>query len=234
MELKGANIIITGGSRGIGKATARQLAENGANVLITGRNDKDAKDFAAEIGGIGVAVDVATQEGVNQTYEEFFKHFDRLDVLINNAGIASMGELDELDLDEMRKVFDVNVFGATMMGKKAAKIFKEQKSGNIVNIGSTAGTTGMPGGSAYVASKFALRGLSESWKKELRPYNVRVFQINPSEVKTAFNDPSRQEKEEVPNKLRGKEIAHTITACLTMDNRGMMTEMSVIATNPWD
>jgi 3-oxoacyl-[acyl-carrier protein] reductase len=104
--------------------------------------------------------------------------------------------------------------------------------GNIVNIGSTAGVNGMRQGTIYSSSKFALRGLSECWKAELRRDNVRVFQINPSEVRTSFGTPDGTPKEEIPSKLRGQEIAHTIHSLLTMDDRGFIPELNIIATNP--
>jgi len=234
MNLQDAKVLITGGSRGIGRATAELLAENGAHVAITSRHEDEVREQAEKINGLGIRANVAKPEDVEKTFQVFFEHYDRLDVLINNAGIVARSEIGELDFEKMQEVYDVNIFGAARMGNRAAQTFKQQKSGNIVNIGSTAGLRGMPGGSIYVSSKFALRGLSECWKTELRPYNVRVFQVNPSEVKTSLGTPDGKEKEEEPNKLRGQEIAHTIHSLLTMDNRGFIPECSVIATNPWD
>ncbi len=234
MDLNNANVLITGGSRGIGRSTAELLADCGANVAITARHEEEVERIAASINGLGICADVGKPEDIERTYQVFFNHYDRLDVLINNAGTVAVNELGEIDFDKMQAVYNVNVFGAARMGDYAAPVFKKQKQGNIINIGSTAGVTGMPGGSIYSSSKFALRGLSECWKKELRPYNVRVFQINPSEVRTSFGTPDGQEKAEVPNKLRGQEIAHTMKSLLEMDNRGFIPESSVIATNPWD
>ncbi|MDX5426674.1 MAG: SDR family NAD(P)-dependent oxidoreductase, partial [Bacteroidota bacterium] len=120
-----------------------------------------------------------------------------------------------------------------LAAQKAARIFKEQKRGNIINIASSAGVKGFSHGTVYAASKFALRGMTECWRAELRPYNVRVILVNPSEVTTAFNQPGRKEREEVPNKLRPAEIAHSIVSALEMDDRGFITELSVWATNPF-
>jgi 3-oxoacyl-[acyl-carrier protein] reductase len=125
------------------------------------------------------------------------------------------------------------VFGATMMASHAARIFKDQKYGDIVNIASTASLKGYKMGSIYAASKFALRGLSQCWQAELRPYNVRVIQINPSEVPTAFAKVDRVEKPLEDNKLTPKEIADTMVAALKMDRRGFIPEVSVFATNPF-
>ena len=120
-----------------------------------------------------------------------------------------------------------------MMASRAAAFFKEQNYGNIINIGSTAAVKGYPTGTIYSSSKWALRGMTECWRTELRKHNVRVFLVNPSEVTTAFGNPDRVEREEIPNKLRAQEIAHTVKSLLEMDDRGFVPELSVWATNPF-
>ena len=171
---------------------------------------------------------------MTKTYEQFLKKFEKLDCLINNAGIGdSWNELTELDMKSFHKVYDVNVFGAALMASEAAKLFKKQKSGNIINIASTAGTKGFANGTVYSSSKFALRGMTQCWQAELRKYNVRVILVNPSEVPTAFGSTERIEKAEAKNKLRSFEIAHTIVSALEMDDRGFIPEVTVWATNPF-
>lgn len=232
MDIEGSTILITGGSRGIGAATARILAANGAHVAITSRNLEQGQALANEIGGLAIQADVGKQEDVEHTIQTFFKHYNRLDVLMNNAGTVARGAIGEVPMEEMEAVYRTNVFGPVMMANAVVPYFKEQQYGNIINIGSTAGVRGMQEGSIYSSSKFALRGLSECWKTELRPYNVRVFQINPSEVRTSFGTADGSQKPEVPSKLRGDEIAHAIHSILSMDDRGFIPEFSVIATNP--
>ena len=117
--------------------------------------------------------------------------------------------------------------------KYCAQVFRKQKSGNIINIASTAASKGYPQGSIYATSKFALSGMAQCWRAELRPYNVRVIQINPSEVPTAFAQENRIEREQESNKLTPKEISNAIVSSLEMDNRGMITDVTVIATNPF-
>ena len=234
MKIIKSTFLITGGSAGIGKATAKMLSDNGGKVAITGR-DKDKLDSVAkEIKAIPIHADAAKQEDVERTYDEFLKEFGKLDCLINNAGIGGgWSEITELDMKAFRNVYDVNVFGAAMMGSKAAKLFKEQNYGNIVNIASTAALKGYSNGTVYASSKFALRGMTQCWQAELRKYNVRVILINPSEVTTAFGNSERIERKEISNKLRSQEIAHTIVTTLEMDNRGFIPEVTVWATNPF-
>ncbi len=233
MKLQNARILITGGSLGIGKATARLLIENGAKVAITGRNAKNLQATATEIGAFPIVADVAKSEDVERTYKEVLKSFGGLECLINNAGIGSRRSLLEITEEDLLRVWSVNVLGAALMGKHAAQIFMKNNYGNIVNIASTAALRGYENGTSYVASKFALRGMTECWRAELRKYNIRVMLINPSEVTTAFGSADRVERGESANKLRGLEIAHTIKAALEMDDRGFIPELSVFATNPW-
>ena len=115
----------------------------------------------------------------------------------------------------------------------ASKHFIEKKYGNIINIGSTAAINGFSNGSAYVASKFAVSGLTQCWRTELRPYNVRVMQINPSEVITDFFEKAGLEHKDVQNKLKPSEIAHLIVSMLSMNDIGFIPDASVWATNPW-
>lgn len=234
MKINSSTFLITGGSAGIGKATAKMLADKKGKVAITGRDKVKLEKVANEIGAFPIHADVAKEEDVNKTYELFLQQFGKLDCLINNAGIGGgWGEITELDIKAFRNVYDVNVFGAAMMGSKAAQIFKKQNYGNIVNIASTAALKGYASGTVYASSKFALRGMTQCWQADLRKYNVRVILVNPSEVTTAFGSSERVERKEVSNKLRSEEIAHTIVSTLEMEDRGFIPEVTVWATNPF-
>ena len=234
MNIKDSVFLVTGGSAGIGKATAKMLADKGGKVAITGRDKSKLEKVAKEIGVFPILADAAKEEDVNKTYELLLGEFGKLDCLINNAGIGGgWGEITELDMKAFRNVYDVNVFGAAMMGSKAAQIFKKQNYGNIVNIASTAALKGYASGTVYASSKFALRGMTQCWQADLRKYNVRVILVNPSEVTTAFGSTERVEREEISNKLRSEEIAHTIVSTLEMDDRGFIPEVTVWATNPF-
>jgi 3-oxoacyl-[acyl-carrier protein] reductase len=234
MDLSNKKVLITGGSSGLGKAMAKLLIEEGAKVAITGRDEKKLKQVAEELGAHAIHADVSQEKDVKHSFDVMQNKMGGLDVLINYAGIGSDRKpVDEIDIDEMRKVFEVNVFGLAMMCKMAAKIFKKQKHGNMVNIASTSALKGYEGGSVYSASKFAVRGLSQNWQADLRKYNVRVFNINPSYVPTAFNNPSREERDEKDNLLTAEEIAHAVVSALKMDERGYIPELTVHATNPF-
>lgn len=230
MKIKDSTFLITGGSSGIGKAAAKMIVEKGGKAAITARGKDRLLKAAKETGAFPINTDVSKPNDIEKTYDLFLKEFGKLDCLINNAGIAGGGNVNELTWQDFKKVYSVNVFGAAMMTQKAAGIFMKQKYGNIVNIGSTSGVKGSAGSSIYASSKFALRGLTLSWQAELRKYNVRIMLINPSEVRTSFGG---RETDEVSNRLRGIEIAHAIVSALEMDNRGFIPEFMIWATNPF-
>jgi 3-oxoacyl-[acyl-carrier protein] reductase len=234
MQIKDSTFLITGGSLGIGKAAAKLIIEKGGKVAITGRDISRLEKTANEIGAFPINADVSKPDHIKKTFDAFQEEFDRLDCLINNAGIGGKwNDVFNLDMEDFMNVYSVNIFGAALMAKYAANIFKKQKHGNIINISSTAGTKGFANGTVYASSKFALKGMTQCWQAELRKYNVRVILVNPSEVITAFGDDEGMERKEVSNKLRGYEIAHTIVSTLEMDDRGFIPEVTVWATNPF-
>jgi 3-oxoacyl-[acyl-carrier protein] reductase len=233
MNLQDKVILVTGGSLGIGLATAKKLKEKGAKVIITGRNKERLDTAASENRLIPIVSDVSNEEDVVSLFEKIKTEYGNLDVLINNAGFGTFEKLQDVDADKFNSVLQTNVIGAALAAREASKIFKTQKSGAIVNIASTAATKGFIGGTAYVASKFALRGMTECWRAELRPYNVRVILINPSEVQTEFFVNAGGEKREFnPTKLMAEDIAHAVVSSLEMNDRGFITELTVFATNP--
>ncbi len=233
MDLKGKVFIITGGSSGLGKEMAIAMAEHEVNVVITGRNKTKLEEVAKASDLDFFHSDVANDDEIEGLFAYVLKKYGKLDGLINNAGIGGWASIDEMKRSKLKEVFEINVFGAAMMASHAAKLFKKQNYGDIVNIASTASQKGYKNGTIYAASKFALRAMSQCWQAELRPYNVRVIQVNPSEVPTAFGDPERLERPIEDKKLTPKEIADVVIAALEMDRRGFIPELSVFATNPF-
>jgi 3-oxoacyl-[acyl-carrier protein] reductase len=234
MNLTNATALITGGSAGIGRAIAATLVQAGVRVAITGRDQVKLTAAAAALGAHPIRADVALEADVLRTYEECLAAFGHLDILVNNAGFGTFHPLVETDRASFEAVFATNVTGAMLMAREAAKHFISRNGGHMVNICSTASLRGAPKGTTYYASKFALRGMTECWRAELRPHNVRVFLVNPSEVITDFSATAGLSQTDSPTKLHGEDIAHLVKALLEMDNRGFTPEATVFATNPKD
>jgi len=237
MNLKNAIALVSGGSAGIGYSIAKTLVESGAKVAVTGRDQARLKETAETLGVHPIHADVANEVDVARTYKEVLDKFGDLDILVNNAGVGIFKPLVELDTADFERIFAINVRGAMLMAREAAKIFIRRNHGNMINIASTAGVRGAPNGTAYYGSKFALRGMTECWRAELRKNNVRVMLVNPSEVITNFGAtagfPGFSERSS-EGKLRGDEIAHAVKSILEMDDRGFTVELTVFATNPKD
>ena len=234
MNLQNAVALITGGSAGIGRSIAQTLTASGARVAITGRDQGRLEEAARALGVFPVRADVSKEADVERTYQEVLQKFGDLDILVNNAGIGVFKGLVDLDRAGFDAIFATNVTGAMLMGREAARHFIKRDRGNIVNICSTAGVRGAANGTAYYASKFALRGMTECWRTELRKYNIRVMLVNPSEVLTSFAATAGFAQKVNESKLRGEEIAHAVKAMLEMDDRGFTIELSIFATNPVD
>ncbi len=235
MKLEGKNILLTGGSLGIGKETALNLLRKGANVIVTGRSiDRLKKSFDGTDAKL-IEFDIGDIDNIKSNTKKCLEFFNnKVDVLINNAGIGVRRSIEELNIKDFLDVYNVNVFGLSLLTKEIIPFMKNQKNGTIINIGSTASLKGYPTGSIYSSSKFAVRCLTQCWQAELRPFNIRVCQVNPSEVTTAFANPERVEREEIPNKLTPKEISHAIISAIEMDERGFINELNVWATNPFN
>ncbi|MFT7086532.1 MAG: 3-oxoacyl-[acyl-carrier protein] reductase [Vicingaceae bacterium] len=234
MELNNSRILITGGSSGIGKETAKQFIQRGAKVVITGRDEIKLNQVATEIGAIPLLFDISNLNTINEMAEKAISLLGgKIDVLVNNAGIGVFSKLGEINIEDLQSIFTTNVFGLALLTQEIVKTFKKQNYGNIINIGSSASQKGFAGGSIYAASKFALRGMTQSWQAELRKFNIRVSLVNPSEVATAFADPKREEREEMPNKLGPEEIAHSIVSVVQMRDKGFVQELNIWATNPF-
>jgi 3-oxoacyl-[acyl-carrier protein] reductase len=235
MDLKRAAVLVTGGSCGIGLETARLLRARGARVAICARHNDVLESAAKEIGALPIVADVTDEDDVLRMLGAVVKEFDDYNALVNNAGFGTFAPLVDLTADEFFRVWQTNVLGAMLVARESAKYFVGRSYGNIVNISSTAGQRGFANGSAYCSSKFALHALTECWRAELRQHNVRVMQVNPSEVLTSFGEaessrsPGRPDN---PSKLHPQDVAQLIASMLEIEDRGFVTESTIWATIP--
>lgn len=176
--------LVTGGSTGIGRATALRLAQAGARVLITGRSEASLKEASARHASITwLVADMAREEDARRTVEEVRRRYGRLDLLVNNAGIAVPAPLDGADPQHTRRHFDVNVLGLIELTRQALPLLRESK-GAIVNVSSVVADQPAGGMSVYSASKAAVLALSRAWAKELGPEGIRVNTVSPGPIET--------------------------------------------------
>jgi NAD(P)-dependent dehydrogenase (short-subunit alcohol dehydrogenase family) len=175
--------LVTGASSGIGKTASLALVKAGFEVIGTSRNTR----HIAPVNGVTfVDLDVASDESVTTAVGQVIQRFGRIDVLVNNAGIGSLGAAEENSVDQARNVFDINVFGVIRMTNAVLPHMRTQGSGRIINISSVLGLIPQPYMAIYAASKHALEGYSESVDHEVRQYGVRVLLVEPAYTSTAF------------------------------------------------
>jgi 3-oxoacyl-[acyl-carrier protein] reductase len=188
-KLQGKVAIVTGASKGIGSAIAKQLAAEGASVAVNYASDKPGADrVVAEIeknGGKAIAVqgDVAKKSDIERLFAEAKKAFGQLDILVNNAGVYEFWPLAKITEEHFHKLFNINVLGLIMSTQEAVKHFGS-KGGNVINISSVASTSGPPTAAVYSGTKGAVDAVTKSLAKELGPQNIRVNSINPGMVET--------------------------------------------------
>jgi 3-oxoacyl-[acyl-carrier protein] reductase len=228
--MEARRFLVTGGSQGIGAALVEQARQAGHNVMFTGRDQARIEDVARRTGAHGLKADVSVLADNARTVDVCRERFGGIDVLVNGAGYAYRGNIGEIDLAAMKAMFDTNVFGLVDLTNRVVPLMKAQGEGDIINLASTSGMKGNAGGTAYGASKWAVRGISQSWQAELRPHGIRVVCICPSEVQTNFDGKTGRNN---PNKLFAGDIAATIMAALNMPRRVLWPELAVFANNPW-
>lgn len=184
-------VIVTGTSSGIGFETAVLLARNGFMTYATMRNPVKSTRLSdlANKEKLDIKIrklDVNDETGINETIDQVISETGRIDVLVNNAGYAIFGALEDTALDEIREQFETNFFGPVRTIKAVIPIMKKQNGGKIINLSSMVGRFGVPFNSAYVASKFALEGITESTRYELHDYNIKIILVEPGIIKSHF------------------------------------------------
>lgn len=232
MKIEGSRILVTGGGTGIGRAVTELAVQKGARVVICGRRKEPLEEVAQATGATPLICDVGDPVAVRRMVEDAEAALGGCpQALINNAAFGHRAKLLELESADFEAVLRTNVLGAFHVGQAVVRRMVEEGSGgSLVNIGSSAARRGYPTGSAYAASKFALAGLTECWRSELREHDVRVIQVDPSEVVTPFG--GRADLTEIPSKLRPLDVAQLVMACLEMDDRALVTQVALWANNP--
>ena len=220
MDFQGQNAIVTGGTRGIGKAIAEGLAKRGVNVVVAGRNIEAATEVAASLSALGVRsrgfrLDVSNGREVEQVFEEIRKEFSRIDILINNAGITKDGLLMRMKEEAWDAVIDTNLKGVFLCSREAIKDMAKQRYGRIVNISSVAAFMGNPGQANYSASKAGIVGFTKTVAREYAGRGVTVNAVAPGFIETAMTDVLPENVKEEMKKLiplarfgKGEDIAH--------------------------
>jgi NAD(P)-dependent dehydrogenase (short-subunit alcohol dehydrogenase family) len=233
--------LVTGGGAGIGREIARRFAREGMAVAVLDRDGAAAEGIAAEIGGLAVTADVTSEEEVSRAVETVLARFSRIDVLVNNAGIAWMGPALEMPLEALQSMLRVNVEGVFIVSRAVLPHMIARRSGSIVNLASWAGKTGNAFFAGYSASKFAVIGLTQSLAREMAPHGIRVNAICPGIVvdtamRTAIEAQQRQyglpetaerEKSIPIGRVSVPEDVARVAAFLASDESSYMTGESI-------
>jgi 3-oxoacyl-[acyl-carrier protein] reductase len=236
-SLKGKAALVTGAGKGIGKAVAIALAAEGANVGLMARTESDVKSVAEEVKKFGVKgvyaiADVSNRIEVETAVEKLQNDLGPVDILINNAGTATFGGFLELEPEVWENQIRVNLFGIYYTTRAVLPQMIERKTGDIVNISSTAGKSGSAVTSAYAASKFGVFGLSESLMQEVRKHGIRVTALAPSTIVTDLAHSANLIKGDPDRVMHPEDFAELIIAQLKLNRRVFVKEASIFSTNP--
>lgn len=238
-SLKGKVAFITGAGKGIGKAVALALANEGVNIGLLARTESDLKELMNEVKNSGVraayaAVDISSREDVEQAINKLTNELGAADILINNAGIGKFATLLEMDPEEWKRIIDVNLMGLYYVTRAVLPQLIEKNRGDIINISSTNGLNGAATSSAYSASKFGVIGLTESLAQEVRKNNIRVTALTPSTVATELAVKTNLISENNEEKyMQPEDIADFIVSQLKLHPRIYVKTASLLATNPF-
>lgn len=237
-NIKGKIAYVTGARSGIGRATARELAKEGVHVGLIARTESKLQKIAEELKAHGVnvefvAVDISNMDAVNEAIDQLRERLGKADILINNAGVGSKGDLVDTDPTEWKKPFEVNVFGTYYVTRAVLPDLIEKNKGDIINISSSNGLKATAGSSAYSASKFAVQGMSEALMQEVRRYNIRVFTMNPSLVATELVFGDQLEEKNEDKYMQPEDLAEFMVAQLKLNQRIFIKQSLQWATNPF-
>lgn len=235
-DIRGKSVIITGGTTGIGRATALLMASQGANVLIIGEDPSHLKDAMSSVdhekleGSLtGLTADLATEEGVENLFSTADKQFDKLDILINNAALAFQG-VQSGSYQEWQKVINTNLLGYIACTRHAIERMKKHSDGHIVNVGSMSADVREKDSSVYVATKSGIQGFSESLRKEVNELGIKVSLIEPGAVGTDMQPvsvPDQQQKQEKLEMLTAEDIAAAVLYVVSQPKRCDVVDLKI-------
>ncbi|CAM4245667.1 3-ketoacyl-ACP reductase [Zobellia nedashkovskayae] len=237
-NLKNKKAIITGGGRGLGKATALAFAKEGIDIAITGRNEEALKKTVAELESFGVKAiysvfDVGNYENVKTSIKNVIDTLGGVDILVNNAGIGGFGSFNDMPVEQWSQIIQTNLMGMYHVTKEVLPFLIAKNEGDIINVSSTAGLNGNATTSAYSASKFAVIGMSESLMKEVRKNNIRVVTLTPSTIESDMSiEAGIAEKGSADSVLQPEDFAELIVAGLKLSRRAMLKSAALWSTNP--
>lgn len=229
--LEGRGAVVTGGSRGIGRAIAAALAGAGATVALCARRAADAEKAARELGrgAVGLACDVADADAVARFVDEAARRLGGLDILVNNAGIGEFAPVETMTPETWRRVIGTNLDGVFYCCHAAIPHLKKRGGGFIVNVSSLAAKNAFPNGAAYNASKFGLTGFSEALMQEVRHDGIRVAYVMPGSVETGFGG---RGGEKAGWALRPEDVAEVVLDLLRLPSRALASRVELRPSRP--
>ncbi|WP_276495977.1 3-ketoacyl-ACP reductase [Pontibacter litorisediminis] len=236
-SIKGKNALVTGAGKGIGRAIALALAEEGVNVALMARTTSQLEEVAEAVKAKGVKAAVVTADvtdinAVNQAVTQAREALGPIDILINNAGVGAFAKFLEMEPEKWESIIKVNLLGPYYVTRAVLPEMIERQTGDIVNISSTAGQKGAPVTSAYSASKFGLIGMSESLMQEVRKHNIRVSTLTPSTVATDMAIDLKLTDGNPERVMQPEDFAELIISQLKLNRRVFVKEAGLWSTNP--
>ena len=226
-SVKGKNVLLTGATGGIGRATAKLLAGSGANLFITGRDREKLQQLATELGLPAqnmLAADLTQSQEIASLQQQYFSVFSTIDILVNASGIGIIKSLEQLSEDEFLKTIHINLYAPFLLMKAFLPAMKEQKKGLVINIPGVLGKVPMAGAAAYSASKYGLVGMMQSIREELKRTDIRITSIYMGGVDSAFwdNIDLRVQRDKM---IRSEEAAKAIWFLCQQPASGVVSEM---------
>jgi len=231
LDLTNRTAIVTGGTRGIGRAIATSLVAAGVKVAITARSERDLSDAVSKLGNAGGYVcDVRDYEQVKSTIAQITADLGGIDILVNNAGIGIFETVESMSVEDFRAVLETNVFGVFYCCHEVIPLMKRRGGGYIINISSLAGANPHARMAAYNASKFGLNGFSEALMQEVRHDNIKVSYIMPGSVNTEFGGDSPSDENSW--QLQPADIAQAVMDLLEYPERGLVSRLEIRPSRP--